>query len=169
MGSFFIYFLFINTMMKESNAMSVLHTFSIKLADVSIKNNTSYVLITSPPFPLSKGGNFFAFGEKRSRPPAPLLLLFCKRARSARLFGCKRPHDGSLSLPTFCGFSHSGNHDIRFVSCVYTIFVLFFPFFPQFFPKAEKSLIGTDGRFLSIFRRLLQKIQILCGFVGVQG
>ena len=74
-----------------------------------------------------------------------------------------------LSLPTFCGFSHSGNHDIRFVSCVYTIFVLFFPFFPQFFPKAEKSLIGTDGRFLSIFRRLLQKIQILCGFVGVQG
>ena len=54
MGSFFIYFLFINTMMKESNAMSVLHTFSIKLADVSIKNNTSYVLITSPPFPLYK-------------------------------------------------------------------------------------------------------------------
>ena len=54
MGSFFIYFLFINTMMKESNAMSVLHTFSIKLADVSIKNNTSYVLITSPPFPLCK-------------------------------------------------------------------------------------------------------------------
>ena len=53
-------------MMKESNAMSVLHTFSIKLADVSIKNNTSYVLITSPPFPLSKGGNFFAFGENRS-------------------------------------------------------------------------------------------------------
>ena len=27
-----------------------------------------------------------------------------KRSRSARLLGCKRPRDGSLSLPTFCGF-----------------------------------------------------------------
>ncbi|MDD7345229.1 MAG: hypothetical protein PUG69_07090, partial [Ruminococcus sp.] len=28
-----------------------------------------------------------------------------QKSRSARLFGCKRPHDGSLSLPTFadCG------------------------------------------------------------------
>ena len=31
-----------------------------------------------------------------------LRLLFRKKSRSARLFGCKRPHDGSLSLPTFC-------------------------------------------------------------------
>ena len=30
---------------------------------------------------------------------------FPQKSRSARLFGCKRPHDGSLSLPTFadCG------------------------------------------------------------------
>ena len=28
-------------------------------------------------------------------PPLP------QKSRSARLFGCKRPHDGSLSLPTF--------------------------------------------------------------------
>ena len=28
---------------------------------------------------------------------------FCKKSRSAHLFGCKRLHDGSLSLPTFCG------------------------------------------------------------------
>ena len=33
----------------------------------------------------------------------PLLLLFRKKSRSARLLGCKRPRNGSLSLPTFCG------------------------------------------------------------------
>ena len=33
----------------------------------------------------------------------PLLLLFRKRSRSAHLLGCKRPRDGLLSLPTFCG------------------------------------------------------------------
>ena len=32
----------------------------------------------------------------------PLLLLFRKKSRSAHLFGCKRPHNGLLSLPTFC-------------------------------------------------------------------
>ena len=30
-------------------------------------------------------------------------LLFRKRSHSARLLGCKRPHNGSLSLPSFCG------------------------------------------------------------------
>ncbi|MFQ7107760.1 MAG: hypothetical protein ACLRQ4_21565 [Neglectibacter timonensis] len=30
-------------------------------------------------------------------------------------------------------------------------------------------MIGTDGRFLSIYGRLLQKIQISCGVAGVQG
>ena len=29
---------------------------------------------------------------------------FRKKSRSAHLFDCKRPHDGSLSLPTFCEF-----------------------------------------------------------------
>ena len=33
-----------------------------------------------------------------------LFLLFHKKSRSARLFGCKRPHNDSLSLPTFCEF-----------------------------------------------------------------
>ena len=32
----------------------------------------------------------------------PLLFLYRKKARSARLFACKRAHDGSLSLPPFC-------------------------------------------------------------------
>lgn len=34
----------------------------------------------------------------------PLRLLFRKKSRSAHLFGPKRPHDGSPSLPTFCEF-----------------------------------------------------------------
>ncbi len=35
---------------------------------------------------------------------ASLLLLLRKKSRSARLLGCKRPHNNSLSLPTFCDF-----------------------------------------------------------------
>jgi len=46
---------------------------------------------------------------------------------------------------------------------------LFFPFFPQFFPKEGKLLIGTDWRFLRISGRFFQKILILCGFASVQG
>ena len=48
------------------------------------------------------------FYENRSA-LTPLLLLFRKKSRSARLLGCKRPHNGSLSLPTFCGYVGS-NH-----------------------------------------------------------
>ena len=33
-----------------------------------------------------------------------LFLLFHKKSRSARLFGCKRPYNDSLSLQTFCEF-----------------------------------------------------------------
>ena len=33
-----------------------------------------------------------------------LLLLFHKKSRSVHLFGCKRPNNGSLSLPIFCEF-----------------------------------------------------------------
>ena len=39
--------------------------------------------------------------EKPSYPPS--FLLFAKKARSARLFACKRAHVGSLPLPPFCG------------------------------------------------------------------
>lgn len=34
-----------------------------------------------------------------------------KKSRSARLFGCKCPHHGSLSLPTFCRFAPCGTGD----------------------------------------------------------
>ena len=50
---------------------------------------------------------FLSTTEKISHPPAPLLLLFRKKSRSAHLFGCKLPHHGSLSLPTFCEFESS--------------------------------------------------------------
>ena len=38
------------------------------------------------------------------------VLLFRKRSRSARLLGCKRPRDGSLSLPTFYGCAFGVGH-----------------------------------------------------------
>ena len=44
----------------------------------------------------------FVCDRKTSHPPAPLLLLFRKKSRSARLYGCKRPQGGAPSLPTFC-------------------------------------------------------------------
>ena len=37
----------------------------------------------------------------------PLLFLFRKKSRLAHLFGPTRPHNGSLSLPTFCEFGGS--------------------------------------------------------------
>jgi len=43
-----------------------------------------------------------------------LFLLFHKKSRSARLFGCKRPHNYSLSLPTFCEFLRF----LRFLLCL---------------------------------------------------
>ena len=43
----------------------------------------------------------FSF-RKKNQVRAPSFLLFRKKARSARLFACKRTHDGSLSLSTFC-------------------------------------------------------------------
>ena len=39
-------------------------------------------------------------------PPESLLLRYRKKSRSARLLGCKRPRDVSLSLPTFCEGAH---------------------------------------------------------------
>ena len=43
---------------------------------------------------------FFYFIKNQSY--APSFLLIRKKARSARLFACKRTHNGSLSLPPFC-------------------------------------------------------------------
>ena len=42
------------------------------------------------------------FSMQKNQSHAPSFLLFRKKARSARLFGCKRPHNAFGSLPTFC-------------------------------------------------------------------
>ena len=42
------------------------------------------------------------FYEKNQSALTPLLLLFRQKPRSVRLLGCKRPPDGSQSLPPFC-------------------------------------------------------------------
>ncbi len=52
----------------------------------------------------------FVCDRKTSHPPAPLLLLFRKKSRSARLYGCKHPLHGSLSLPTFCELREFNSH-----------------------------------------------------------
>ena len=56
---------------------------------------------------------------------------FRKRSRSARLFACKRAHDGALSLPTFCGFLVSElmryehpDHVVAYFVSFATIFLL---------------------------------------------
>ena len=66
-----------------------------------------------------------------------------KRSRSARLLGCKRPRDGSLSLPTFCGFESdtqrwdgiSFTADLR-VGAKYLCSGLFLPSENAYFPPA---------------------------------
>ena len=50
------------------------------------------------------------FSLQEKHPLASLLLLFRKKSRSAHLFGCKRPYDGSLSLPTFCELRGFNSH-----------------------------------------------------------
>ena len=50
----------------------------------------------------------FFYVKKQS--PASLFLLFRKKARSAYLFGYKRPHDGSLSLPPFYEWAFELNY-----------------------------------------------------------
>ena len=45
------------------------------------------------------GLRFIRRRRRFARPPPPSR----KRSRSARLFACKRAHNGALSMPTFCG------------------------------------------------------------------
>ena len=42
------------------------------------------------------------FFYAKNPPTATLIFFFYKKLRSACLLGCKRHHDNSLSLPTFC-------------------------------------------------------------------
>ena len=42
------------------------------------------------------------FSMQKNQSHAPSFLLFRKKARSARLFACKRAHNGSQSIPPYC-------------------------------------------------------------------
>ena len=60
-----------------------------------------------PPPPCVVAKSVHARGGRQAPTPrfTPLLLLFDKKARKSRLFGCKRPHDGFVLLPPFCRFA----------------------------------------------------------------
>ena len=59
---------------------------------------------TSPRTPLSSRRHFILENVASHRSVA---APFRKRSRLIFLFGCKRPHDEKLSLPTFCGSAPS--------------------------------------------------------------
>ena len=62
---------------------------------------------------------------------------FPQKSRSACLLGCKRPHDGLLSLPTFADFGQPQGLSLRVVgifqsvrsTCFFSIFTLHFSLF----------------------------------------
>ena len=53
----------------------------------------------------SLGSRRFLYYKQIAASPCCVAPPFRKRSRSAHLFACKRAHNGSLSLPTFCGRS----------------------------------------------------------------
>ena len=76
-----------------------------------------------------------------------LLFLFRKKARSTLLFSCKRPHDGSLSLPPF--------YDI---TCLWHAETLdFMPFLHKFCKNTRTNIARTAEilRFLFLLTRFL--------------
>ncbi len=56
----------------------------------------------------------FLFLEKMSPLTLSVASPFRKKSRSARLFACKRAHNGSLSLPNFCGTLLTARKDTLF-------------------------------------------------------
>ena len=54
-----------------------------------------------------------SFILQKNQSPAALLLLFRKKARLVRLLACRRTHDGSRSLSTFCEYSPCGTRVFR--------------------------------------------------------
>ncbi len=84
------------------------------MADAPVLGAGSYGVWVQVPSPAPRRrkhhiacGDFFT---KVTGALIPLRLLFRKKSRSARLFSCKRPHDGSLSLPIFCGLRGFDSH-----------------------------------------------------------
>ncbi|MDD5919067.1 MAG: hypothetical protein PUD73_08265 [bacterium] len=76
----------------------------------------------------------------------PLLLLFRKKSRWLRLFACKRAHDASAALPTFCGasavlFRHNIHIANRMQNRLKRLFFLW-----------HFKLMGLEAVFLSVFQ-----------------
>ena len=77
---------------------------------VNLLSLTSVVRIHLPPPRRSKlyiACSDLFYKSERAHAAAPPLR---KRSRSARLLGCKRPRNGLLSLPTFCGLREFNPH-----------------------------------------------------------
>ena len=66
---------------------------------------------------LTKPKNLHTFIDKADF----CLRLLRKKSRSVRLFVCKRTHDGSLSLPTFCGVRLVGAAAPRLLVAAFTL------------------------------------------------
>ena len=71
------------------------------------------------------------FSLQKNPSHAPSFLLFRKKARSARLFACKRAHNGSQSLPPFCDCAFGANISTVWLCCVGTVFAPFRLFLPH--------------------------------------
>ena len=92
-----------------------------------------------PPPPPSRvvAKSVHAGGGRQASTPhfTPLLLLFGKKARKSRLFGCKRPHDGFVLLPPFCRFACCRTLFMGLAPC--DLFKGASPFNPKIPPKPK--------------------------------
>ena len=92
----------------------------------------------------------FDFFMQKSHPPTSLLLLFHKKSRSAHLLGCKRPHDDSLSLPTFCEFILTRYEHSHHIEAKFALLRLFYAkkssarFLAS--PLSQKVTLGSPAR-----------------------
>ena len=67
---------------------------------------------------------------------------FPQKSRSARLFGCKRTHDGSLSLPTFADCGQPQGLSIRIVGIFHSVrSTHFFSLFTLHFSLPERAYV----------------------------
>ena len=86
--------------------------------------------------------SLWLFLTRYATPPFP------QKSRSARLLGCKRPPDGSLSLPTFADFGQgqalSLRHSIIFNPCKAPIILhsSFFILHYSFFTRPQGAVSG---------------------------
>ena len=88
---------------------------------------------------------------------------FPQKSRSARLFGCKRPLDGSLSLPTFADLYIAFSRELSFISDNLTAAASHRPTTSSFAAYSYRLLRIADNPcdisdfMLSLFRNLKQK------------